>query len=136
MAATLTLFASERGKGPFIEVEALLALTGNYVQGGITLDLTQLYGQTDPAGRSIDSDLLPLWISVESKAAKAAGIQPNIYQASTYTNPEDGTPAVKLTPATVKLQVFLGVTEAATAAFTNDVLSDRIIMKAVFKSQQ
>ena len=74
MAVTLTLLAAERGKGPFIEVEALLTFAGAYVAGGVQLDLTQLYSQTDPAGRNLDSDVRPLWAAVRSKAALAGGV--------------------------------------------------------------
>lgn len=136
MAVVLTLLAAERGKGNFIEVEALVTVSGNYTQGGVTCDLTQLYGQSDPLGRNLDSDQLPLWAAVQSQGSVAAGTSPNEYQLSTYTNPADGTPPVALTPATCKLSTWLGVTEASTAAFANAVLSDRIILKAVFPSQQ
>lgn len=131
---TLTLLAAERGKGPFTEVEFLITPTGDYVAGGVPLDLTTLYGQTDPAGRTLDSDQLPLFIEVKSLGAVAG--TPQSYKASTYTNPADATAPVALTPATVNFQTFAGITEASSAAFTNTVLSDRIVAKAVFKSQQ
>jgi hypothetical protein len=142
MAVTLTLLAAERGKGPFIEVEALLTFAGAYVAGGVQLDLTQLYSQTDLAGRNLDSDVRPLWAAARSKAALAGGVLIQ-YKVSTFTNPGDGTPAVPLTPsnlgmtpASALLQIFSGITELTSAAYPNNVLSDRVIMKAVFMSQR
>src|ERR1700676_2439102 len=135
MAVTLTLLAAERGKGPFIEVEALLTFAGAYVAGGVQLDLTQLYSQTDPAGRNLDSDVRPLWAAARSKAALAGGVLIQ-YKVSTFTNPGDGTPAVPLTPASALFQIFSGITELTSAAYPNNVLSDRVIMKAVFMSQR
>lgn len=136
MSATLTLLSAERGKGNFIEVTALIVLAGNYVQGGVVCDLTSLYGQADPLGRNLDSDALPLWCSVQGQAQLAAGQTPNTYDLNTYTNPGDGTPPVALTPATCKLAVYAGVTEANSAGYINNVLSDRIIAKMVFPSQR
>lgn len=134
MALKLTLLSAEKGIGPFKEVEFLITPSGNYVAGGVPLDLTQLYSQTDPAGRTLDSDQLPVWIDVVSMGAVAG--TPQSYKASTYTDPADGTPAVALTPATVNFQTWAGITEASSAGYTNTVLSDRIVAKATFKSQQ
>lgn len=134
MSLTLTLLAVNKGIGPFTDVEFLITPAGNYSAGGSVCDLTTLYNQTDPAGRSIDSDLLPIYADVQGLGAVAG--TPNRYQLRTYTNPADGTAAVALTPATCLLQVFAGITEASTAAYINAVLSDRIVCKATFKSQQ
>lgn len=134
MPLTLTLLAVNKGIGPFLDVEALVVPSGSYVAGGDTLDLTQLYSQVDPAGRSIDSDLLPVHMEANGLAGAAAVM--NNYQPHSYTNPNDGTAAVALTPATCKMMVFSGITEAGAAGYANQVLSDRIVLKATFKSQQ
>jgi hypothetical protein len=135
MAVTLTLLAVEKGDGPYEEVVALAELTGNYTAGGDTLNFTQLYGQVDPAGRSIDSDQLPVDIEVESCAA-IAGNNPTNYKGCMYTNPDNGAAPVALTPATCLLQAFSGITEETTGAYGNAYLSDYVIVKATLKGQQ
>lgn len=136
MALKLTLLSAERGKGPYIFATVLITPSGNYTQGGDVLDLTQLYGQSDPAGRNLDSDQLPVWMSADPSGALAAGTAQNGYQPNTYTNPADGTPAVPLTPATCKFQVYGGSGEINTGAYPNAVLSDHIVMEAKFLAQQ
>lgn len=134
MPLTLTLLAVNKGIGPFLDVEALVVPSGSYVAGGDTLDLTQLYNQVDPAGRTVGSSNLPVHMEANGLAGVAAVM--NNYQPHSYTNPNDGTAAVALTPATCKLMVFSGITEASAIAYTNQVLSDRIILKATFQAQQ
>lgn len=131
----LTLLAVEKGIGPFEDVVVLVTPSGNYVTDGDTFDITTLYGQTDPAGRTIDSSSLPLFGEINGLGAIAG--TPNAYRFCSYADPGDGTAATPLTPATCKMQVYAGITEAAGAsAYVNSVLSDRIIAKLTFQGQQ
>jgi hypothetical protein len=136
MPLKLTLLAIQKSPfGPYIDVEFQVTPSGSYPAGGDTMDLTTLYNQVDPAGRSIDSDQLPVWMEAASLGAWTGNSGPN-YEARTYTNTADGVAALPLTPATTKLQAFLGVTEEAAGAYDNKFLSDFIVVKATFKSQQ
>ena len=134
MSLTLTLLSIEKGIGATIDAHVLIVPAGNYTAGAQVIDLTTLYNQTSAEGRTLDSSSLPIYADVQGMGAVAG--TPNRYQIRTYTDPADGTPAVALTPATCRFQVFSGITEASTAAFTNTVLSDRIIAKLTFQSQQ
>ncbi len=136
MPLKLTLLAVQKSPlGPYEDVEFLVTPSGNYPAGGDPMDLTTLYNQVDPAGRSINSDQLPVWIEVASLGAWTGNSGP-AYAARTYTNTADGVAPIALTPATCKLQAYLGVTEEAAGAYDNKFLSDYIVGKATFKSQQ
>jgi hypothetical protein len=137
MATTLTLLAVNKSVGPFEEVIFQIALTGNYTQGGDTVNLQSLQTQVDLAGRSIDSELLPVYCEANSVAAVPAGDAPQYYQLSTYTNPESATAAAtQLTTATMLLSCYSGVTEVSTGAYPNAQLSDVIIAKMTIQSQR
>ena len=133
---TLTLLAVNKGIGPFEEVVFQITPSGNYTQGGDTLNLTTLYPQVDPAGRSIDSDQLPVYIEVKSVAAVPASDAPQLYQASTYTNPESGAAPTQLTTSTCLLSCYSGVTEVSTGAYPNAQLSDVIVAKMTVLAQR
>ena len=134
LAATLQI-ASSNGQ-PMIEanqktitVYFQIVASGNYVTGGDTLDLTQLFGATGgQPGMDVTTASLPLRVEIES--AKAGGVSGWWYQ---YT-PAAASPTL----ANGKMQIFGGsaaagsvAQEMAAGAYPASVTGDVIIAKAI-----
>jgi hypothetical protein len=127
MAVTLTLLRIAAPGGSPREILALVTPSGNYVNGGDTMDLTKLYGQVSQEGCNIDSDQLPIDAVIESLAGGGAG--GGYYLAQLFTNPGNGQPA---TPKALNACLFRAFqangTEYTSAAYNASVISDRIIL--------
>jgi hypothetical protein len=127
MAVTLTLLRNFAPGGSPRELVVLITPSGNYVNGGDAMDLTKLYGQVSQEGCNLDSDVLPVEAVVESLAGGGAG--GGYYLAQLWTNPQNGQPATPKALNACLFRAFLANgTELTSAAYTNGVLSDRIVM--------
>jgi hypothetical protein len=128
MALTLTLLKVDSGPGgPWANVTAQVIPSGNYPAGGDVADLSTLWSQVDPTGKTIDSDVLPTDGYAESLAGLAGNNQNN-YKFRMFTNTNDGVAAKPLTPKTCVIQFFKGTTEESAGAYENVFLSDYIIL--------
>lgn len=106
----------------------LLTLSGNYLAGGITVDLTQLFAAGNAApGASLPTGANPL-LPVELESSRTPG-QANLYEYHYVpgTNATNG-----------KIQIFTGaaaqtgLTELAAGALPAGVLTDTIAGRVTF----
>jgi hypothetical protein len=136
MAATLSIaLTSDNGqpmvwKDPlFFKVIGKVALTGSYVAGGVTFDLTTLFALAGSGpGKSIPSSALPAYIRFWSgQTAVAAQTGLYVYNFAPGTTLANG-----------KLQLFTGaaaqsaLTEFTAGVFPAGVLADVIYFEVAF----
>lgn len=133
----LTLLAVDRAPGnPVAKALAVVSLSGLYAAGGDVLNLSQLFSQTDFAGRTMGMDPNTLPLNMEANSlGSLAGNNPNAFYPRAYTNPNSGAAAVPLTPQTCLMQFYDGATELAAGAYSNTFLSDFIVLEITYKTQ-